>query len=155
MTMCLACLHVVSPPGASDQAAPPKPRRSPAQESPRLCLPPTSPTPPPCTPPIELTQSDSPEMEEAAPQCRFQMDCVSLSFTLVLSISSPEAALLVLCLLLDLSKSELVFLQLSCIAKPVCVFVCVCGNTTLCPHMLSISQSVSQAAELLSDTGSM
>ncbi|XP_071324489.1 protein cordon-bleu isoform X3 [Trachinotus anak] len=58
--------------GATDQPAPPKPRRSPAREPPQLVLPPAPSTPPPLSPPTEPTESDSPdsplEVEEAAPQ---------------------------------------------------------------------------------------
>ncbi|KAG7229406.1 hypothetical protein INR49_012797 [Caranx melampygus] len=79
--------------GATDQAAPPKPRRSPARESARLCLPPTSPTPPPHTPPTELSESDSPEMEEAAPQCRFQMDCCTAVGRCDYAPNTPEVSL--------------------------------------------------------------
>ncbi|XP_050931886.1 protein cordon-bleu isoform X2 [Lates calcarifer] len=53
--------------GTADQLAPPKPRRSPAREPPQLVLPPTL-----STPPIEPTESNSPEspmqVEEVAPQ---------------------------------------------------------------------------------------
>lgn len=88
-----ACLHAVSPAGSPDRAAPPKPRRSPGQEPPQLVLPPT-----PSFPLIEPTESNSPqspvEAEEAAPQCRFLIDWLSLSFTLGLSFSSLEAGFL-------------------------------------------------------------
>ncbi|AWO96918.1 putative protein cordon-bleu-like [Scophthalmus maximus] len=54
--------------GTADQPAPPKPRRSPAREPPRLA--PSTPAPP--SPPTEPTESSSPErpteVEEAAPQ---------------------------------------------------------------------------------------
>ncbi|TKS81798.1 Protein cordon-bleu [Collichthys lucidus] len=53
--------------GTTDRPAPPKPRRSPAREPPQLVLPPT-----PSSPPIEPTESNSPQSpmkaEEAAPQ---------------------------------------------------------------------------------------
>ncbi|XP_067458237.1 protein cordon-bleu isoform X2 [Thunnus thynnus] len=53
--------------GTTDRPAPPKPRRSPVQEPPQLVLP-----PPLSSPPIEPTDSNSPqrtmEVEEAAPQ---------------------------------------------------------------------------------------
>jgi len=76
---CLPCLHAVSPTGAADLPVPPKPRRSTAQEAPKLVLPPTL-----SSPPIEPAESNTPqslvEAEEAAPQCRSPMDSLSLSF---------------------------------------------------------------------------
>lgn len=87
---CLPCLHAVSPAGTADRPAPPKPRRSPAREPPELVLPPI-----PSSPHIEPTESNSPqspvEAEDEAPQCRFQMDRVSLSFALGFFLSFPRS----------------------------------------------------------------
>ncbi len=139
---CLPCLHAVSPTGTNDRPAPPKPRRSPAREPPQLVLSPTL-----SSLHIEPTESNSPqspmEAEEEAPQCRFQMDCLSFSFTLGLFFSLLEAALLVFFYLIRPNQS-LCFCNYPLLPN-LFVRMCVFVNTALCPHMLSISPSATWA----------
>lgn len=68
-------LLLLLPTGSGVRPAPPKPRRSPSME-PALVFPP--PRPSSSSPP---TDGDAPmEAEDAAPQCRFQMESLCCSF---------------------------------------------------------------------------
>lgn len=142
---CLPCLHAVSPAGTADRPVPPKPRRSPAREPPELVL-----APIPSSPHIEPTESNSPqspvEAEEEAPQCRFQMDCVSLSFALGVFLSFPR------------SCSPGFLTQISFVPIRVCIFASILPlpillmhvNVELCPYTCFPSHSFHQQPGQLS-----
>lgn len=73
--------------GSGDRQAPPKPRRSPSME-PQLVFPPRHPS---SSSPTDGDAPESPvEAEDAAPQCRFQMESLSRFFVTSLFIFLPS-----------------------------------------------------------------
>lgn len=73
--------------GSGDRQAPPKPRRSPSME-PQLVFPPRHPS---SSSPTDGDAPESPvEVEDAAPECRFQMESLSRFFVTSLFIFLPS-----------------------------------------------------------------